>query len=312
MPGTESSGDLAWKIEPTVKGRRLDHYLQERFPHLSRAQLQRRIKEGLVRIDGGVVKAGERLKGGEEVLMREPPPVSQAWMAEELPLEILWEDEHLLAVNKAPGMVVHPAAGHVGGTLVNALLAYSPKLSTRAGSDRPGIVHRLDKETSGVLVVAKDDSTHRALARQFAERQVQKLYLAWVQGIPARDQGEVELFMGRHPVHRKKMAAVDRGGRTSKTGWRVLHRGKDRALVLCRLHTGRTHQIRLHMKSTGHPLVNDKLYGGRKEDAWPRFMLHAWKLGFQHPAAEKEIRLTAPLPTDFPFPEADLDLESCL
>lgn len=221
--------------------------------------------------------------------------------AEEIPLEVLFEDDAILVVNKAPGMVVHPGAGNPAGTLVNALLAYSSELAARAGPDRPGIVHRLDKETSGCLVVAKNNAAHLALSTQFADRTVSKEYLAWVQGVPAKSRGVVELRMGRHPVHRQKMAALERGGRFSKTEWEILLQDEQKSLIRCRLHTGRTHQIRLHLKSIGHPLVADRLYGGRPEPEWPRFMLHAWRLAFAHPSSGRAMRFEAPLPVDFPF-----------
>ena len=204
----------------------------------------------------------------------------------------------LLVLNKPPGMVVHPAAGNPCGTLVNALLAHCRYLSGIGGEQRPGIVHRLDKETSGCMVVAKNDATHHHLSRQFAARKVLKVYLALVAGRPKAKSGTIETSIGRHPVHRKKMAVVEPGrGRAAKTAWRTLADLGENTLLECTLHTGRTHQIRVHTRHLGLPLCGDQTYGRR--GAWPRQMLHAWRLGFTHPRTRQWMEFAAPLPEDF-------------
>jgi 23S rRNA pseudouridine1911/1915/1917 synthase len=218
---------------------------------------------------------------------------------EPIPLEILHETGDLLVINKAPGMVVHPGPGNRNRTLVNALLHRCPDLSGIGGVLRPGIVHRLDKETSGCLVVAKNDRAHRELSRQFAGRSVRKTYLALVRGRPRRKTGTIETRIGRHPVNRKKMAVLPPPrGRVAVTDYRVLQDLEGRSLVECGLRTGRTHQIRVHLNHLGHPILGDRLYGGRAP-GFERQMLHAWRLGFRHPGSDEWIELEAPLPDDF-------------
>jgi 23S rRNA pseudouridine1911/1915/1917 synthase len=282
---------------------RLDQFLCGLFPEKSRSQLQDWIRRGCVRVDGLVPsKPGERLRGGERIEVNEPPPVPLTAEAEDLPLQMLFEDEHLLVLNKAAGMVVHPAAGNWSGTVVNALLHHCEDLSVHGGQERPGIVHRLDKETSGCLVVAKSDVVHRHLSGQFADRKVRKLYLAIAMGSFRKLEGTIEAPIGRHPVHRQKMAVLPEGhGREARTDWRVLAewdlKGSTVSLVECRLHSGRTHQIRVHLAHLGHGLLGDSVYG-RKADA-PRQMLHAWQLGFTHPVTEQWLEFTSALPADF-------------
>jgi len=218
-------------------------------------------------------------------------------------LEVLFEDKHLIVINKPAGMVVHPGVGTGDDTLVHALLAHcAGSLSGIGGVERPGIVHRLDKETTGVLVVAKNDAAHRALADQFATRALQKEYLALVSGSPKGDSGTIDRAIARHPVHRHRMT-VGEGGRPSRTDWTVEERfGTKAALVRCRIHTGRTHQIRVHMKSLGHPLLGDATYGWKQASGLPkppRVMLHAEHLGFAHPVNGKTMDIRAPLPVDF-------------
>ncbi len=288
----------------TDAGRRLDQLLVERVPAYSRSRIQALIKEGHVTVDGGPVKASAKVKGGERLLLNEPEAVPCGVSAQEIPLDVLFEDDSLIVVNKAPGMVVHPAAGNWEGTLVNALLHHCRSLSGIGGELRPGIVHRLDKETSGCLVAAKNDAAHQSLSKQFAGRDVTKIYLAIASGRFAKMSGIVDAPIARHPVHRKKMAIAEAGkGRNSKTSWRVLKEfpvigGKGVAtLVECTLHTGRTHQIRVHLKHLGHPLLGDEVYG--KRAGYPRQMLHAWKLGFRHPVSGDRMEFTAPVPQDF-------------
>lgn len=296
-------------VPPEAAGLRLDHFLAIRLLHLSRSRLQALIKEGHIVVAGCPAKPSEKLRSGQVIAVHEPDAAPmEGTTAEELPLEILFEDDDLLVVNKAPGMVVHPAAGNPTGTLVNALLHHCTALSGIGGEQRPGIVHRLDKETSGCLVVAKNDLAHQGLSRQFAERKVLKVYLALINGhLGIKKTGVIETGIARHPVHRKKMAVVGHG-RTSKTDFRVLRELPGASLVECTLHTGRTHQIRVHMKHLGHPLLGDALYG--KRGKYARQMLHAWKLGFTHPRTEKWMEFQSAVPHDFieagGAPEAEL------
>ena len=241
-------------------------------------------------------------------------------LPEKIPLEILFEGDDLLVVNKPAGQVVHPGAGHQQHTLVNALLAYCQNLSGIGGKERPGIVHRLDKETSGCLVVAKNDATHRDLSRQFAARTMGKIYLALVAGVPRKPTGVIDLAIARHPVHRQRMAIARRQGRSAKTEYRVLRSGASSdasssfrsavsafSLIECTLHSGRTHQIRVHLHHLGHPVLGDKLYGGKRAGDYPRQMLHASKLTFTHPRSGELMTFEAPLPPDFAEAMRSLD-----
>jgi 23S rRNA pseudouridine1911/1915/1917 synthase len=285
-------------VEKADAGARLDHFLAARTQEFSRSRLQMLVREGFVTIDGHAATPSRKLRAGERVTLRVPEPVPAGSLPEDIALDILYEDADLIVINKPPGLVVHPAAGHATGTLVNALLHHCGALSVIGGMERPGIVHRLDKESSGCLVAAKNDLAHRELARQFASRDVTKIYLALAAGRFQRTSGTVNVAIGRHPIHRKKMAAVPAGkGRDSKTGWRVLTVLPAGTLVECALHTGRTHQIRVHLKHLGHPLLGDAVYGKRGD--FPRQMLHAWKLGFQHPRTGKRLDFVAPIPPDF-------------
>jgi 23S rRNA pseudouridine1911/1915/1917 synthase len=290
-----------YQVDARDAGDRLDRYLAAQLPHLSRSRLQALIKAGHVTLDGKPVKPGEKLRKGALVALTEPPAEPALLEPEEIPLDILYEDADLLVINKPPGMVVHPAAGHSRHTLVHALLGHCVSLSGIGGEQRPGIVHRLDKDTSGCLVVAKNDSAHAHLSRQFAGRSVTKIYLALVQGcFSGARSGSIEGQIGRHPVDRKKMAMLDRGGRSSRTGWRVVQDLPGTGSVVeCVLHTGRTHQIRVHLKHLGHPLLGDSLYAPRLAGAFPRQMLHAWKLGFAHPRTGQPMHFCSPLPEDF-------------
>jgi 23S rRNA pseudouridine1911/1915/1917 synthase len=238
------------------------------------------------------------LRAGDVLTLTEPPAVPTETVAEDISLDVLFEDDDLIVLNKPAGLVVHPAAGNWSGTVVNALLHHCQTLSGIGGEQRPGIVHRLDKDTSGCLVVAKNDVAHQSLAKQFAGREVTKIYLALVVGKFKRLSGTIEAPIGRHPVQRKKMTVVtgDRG-RASKTGYRVLHELPVGTLVECTLHTGRTHQIRVHLKHLGHPLLGDEVYG--RKGSFARQMLHAWKLGFVHPRTGNRLNFESPIPPDF-------------
>ena len=278
--------------------RRLDHFIAEQVPRLSRSRLQALIKDGHILVNGTAARASDKLRAGDVVTFDEPPALPSTTEAEDIALTVLFEDDDLIVINKPPGLVVHPAVGHRTGTLVNALLHHCAELSGIGGVERPGIVHRLDKETSGCLVAAKNDLAHQSLVEQFAGREVVKIYLAIASGRFARKQGIVDAPIGRHRVHRQKMAvARENEGREARTSWRVLEELPAGTLVECTLHTGRTHQIRVHLKHLGHPLLGDSVYG--KPAGFDRQMLHAWKLGFTHPRTGKRIDCTAPVPEDF-------------
>ena len=287
---------------------RLDLYLRQRFPEVSRGTFQRLIEEGRIQVNQGPCKPTYRPRPGDRISIQWPDARPSEDQAEDIPLNILYEDGDLLVLNKPPGMVVHPAAGHAGGTLVNGLLHHCRgRLSGIGGVSRPGIVHRIDKDTSGCLVAAKNDETHLKLSSQFALRQVQKTYHALVYGVMAKAKGEIETAIARHTSHRKRMAVTTGKGRASHTSYRVLEKWKLASLVEATLHTGRTHQIRVHFQHLGHPLLGDLLYGARQnqklasvgEIEAPRQMLHASSLGFTHPATGKRVNFEAPWPEDF-------------
>ncbi len=295
-------------IDKTLLSGRLDTYLRGKFPAASRGAIQRLIEEGHILVNGKRVKPTHTPRAGEKVDVHWPEAKPAEAQPEEIPFEVLFEDETLLVLNKPAGLVVHPAAGHEEHTLVNALLHHcAGGLSGIGGVARPGIVHRLDKETSGCLVVAKNDDTHLALSSQFASRKVEKTYHAIVCGEMSRDQGEIRAAIARHPSHRKRMAVSDDTGREARTSYRVLERLRATTLVEAGLHTGRTHQIRVHFQFLGFPLVGDLTYGQRQNRRLeelvgftaPRVMLHAFQLAFIHPRSGKRVHFEAPLPKDF-------------
>lgn len=282
-------------------GDRLDRLIASE--DLSRSQAAKLIAEGLVRVNGQVViKPSFQPHIGDEVVVDLPNIADTPPQAEDIPLSLVYEDEALAVVVKPAGMVVHPAPGSQSGTLVNALLYRMEALSALAGEDRPGIVHRLDKDTSGLIIVAKDDQTHQALSRQLAERRMQKTYLAVVQGKMKDQQGEIRLPIRRNPKDRKKMAVVP-GGRDALTRWTLMEQRKDRALLCLDLVTGRTHQIRVHMAHIGHPVLGDPLYGRRDSPKAPRLMLHAWRLCFTHPKTQERLQFEAPPDPIFKLPD---------
>jgi 23S rRNA pseudouridine1911/1915/1917 synthase len=280
-------------------GLRIDRFLALELTDFSRARLQTLIRGGFVRLNGEAPQPRDPVRSGDRVELTEPALEKIEAQPESIALEILFEDDDLLVLNKPAGVVMHPGAGHAQHTLVNALLAHCTNLSGIGGRERPGIVHRLDKETSGCLVVAKNDATHRDLSKQFAARTMQKIYLALVAGIPRKSTGVIDAAIARHPVHRQRMSIARRQGRAAKTEYRVLRTGADMSLLECTLHSGRTHQIRVHLHHLGHPVLGDKLYGGKRAGAFPRQMLHAWKLAFRHPRTGEVMTFEAPVPPDF-------------
>jgi len=278
---------------------RLDRFLAKQLPEYSRSRLQQLIRAGFVRLNGTTTRPRQPVRSGDEIELTEPPLEKIENQPEPIPLEILFEDSDLIVINKPAGLVVHPGAGHQRHTLVNALLSHCTTLSGIGGKERPGIVHRLDKETSGCLVVAKNDATHRDLSRQFAERTVEKIYLALVAGKLRKQTGAIEEKIRRHPVQRQRMAVTSLRGRAAKTEYRVMRSGDAASLVECRLHSGRTHQIRVHLHHIGHPVLGDKVYAARLAKDFPRQMLHAWKIGFRHLRTGEWTDFRAPLPDDF-------------
>jgi 23S rRNA pseudouridine1911/1915/1917 synthase len=284
-------------VAPSDAGQRLDLFLAAQIDRLSRARIQTLIRSGHILLNGSTCRPRQIIRAGDKVLLSEPQPEPIVLQPEALRVPILFEDEHFLVVNKPAGMTVHPGAGVQSGTLVNALLHQVSNLSGIGGALRPGVVHRLDKETSGCLVVAKHDLAHLRLSNQFAGRKVQKFYLALCAGRFAKSTGEILKPIGRHPVQRQKMAVVDRG-RPAHTRFEVIQETGRWALVLCQIYTGRTHQIRVHLHSIGHPVLGDKVYG-KSSGEYGRQMLHAWRLGFFHPMANNWLEFEAGLPDDF-------------
>lgn len=292
-----------YTIPEGVRRERADKVLAHAFPEHSRSAFQRALEAGRVKVDGKVIEQSQEVKAGQVLEFSFPEVQVMELKAVDIPLDVIFEDKHLIVLNKPSGMVVHPGIGTGEDTLVHALLAHcAGELSGIGGVERPGIVHRLDKETTGLLVVAKNDAAHRALADQFASRALKKEYVALVSGVPKKNSGTIDSAISRHPVHRHRMTTGE-GGRPSKTDWTVEKKfGELAALVRCRIHTGRTHQIRVHLKSLGHPLLGDSTYGWKQNPALPvppRVMLHAEHLVFSHPINGKTMDLNAPLPADF-------------
>lgn len=292
---------------------RLDRQIQETHPDFSRSRIEGLIKSGFVTVNGAVAeKAGMKVGEGDEIVVEIPPPVPAIPEPEDIALDVVFEDDDMLVVNKRPGMVVHPAPGHFSGTLVNALLFHCPDLSGIGGVARPGIVHRLDQDTSGLIVVAKSQKAMDGLVKAFSShKNIEKTYLAVVHGRPRLDAGRIENLIGRHPVDRKRMAIVEKNGKVAITNYRVKNLTAHcspspsafTSLIECRIETGRTHQIRVHMASLGCPVIGDRTYGkpalDRKLDPVPpRQMLHAWKLKLWHPVKNVKMDFEAPIPAD--------------
>ncbi len=300
---------ITFVVPEEAAGLRLDRFLAGAGHGWSRSQVTRWVNDGHVRRNGTAVKPAQLVQPGDLIEVVPPPPSASELVPQEIPLEVLYEDQHLIVINKPPGLVVHPAAGNPDGTLVNALLAHCRDLSGVGGVERPGIVHRLDKDTSGVLVAAKSDAAHRALSLAFRWRTTDKRYLAVTYGSLEGEEGVVDAPIARHPEERKRMAVVARG-RPARTLWWVRERLSGCTLVECRLVTGRTHQVRVHMAHIGHALVGDRAYAGRQwrtitdEEAaaacreFPRQALHAWRLTVAHPATGEPMTFQAPLPDD--------------
>jgi 23S rRNA pseudouridine1911/1915/1917 synthase len=302
-------------VAPDKAGSRLDRLLAEALPGVSRTRLKTLIEDGRIEACGGgaVVDPARRVRAGEMFVVAVPAPQPKAPQPQPIPLAIVYEDAHLIVVDKPAGLVVHAGAGNPDGTLVNALLAHCPEGLSNIGAPlRPGIVHRLDKDTSGLLVVAKTDAAHLALARQFAEHSVERAYRALVWGNPSPPAGRITAVIGRSRRDRTRMAVVSRGGKAAVTEYRTLRTyGSIASLVECRPATGRTHQIRVHMASIGHPIIGDRVYGGRRAryaaDAdqllpltgFPRQALHAFLIGFQHPETMDGLYFSSPLPNDY-------------
>ena len=315
MPPELSSTPCEFLVKARLEGKRIDAYLASRFSDYSRCVIQKVIDAGAVRVNDRPVKASYKVRADDliRVWLPELPETTPA--AEDIPLQVVFEDEAFVVVNKPPGMVVHPARGNWTGTLVNALQFHFDTLSTVSGENRPGIVHRLDRDTTGLLIVAKDDRAHRQLALQFETRTIRKEYLALVAGVPQRDSDYIERAIGFHPTSREKMAIrlPEDGGKQALTFYEVLERFQGYAYVRCKPSTGRTHQIRVHLTHIGHPVIADKAYSGRDHltlgdltgaIAEPetllidRQALHAHALHLTHPLTGQELHLTAPLPED--------------
>jgi 23S rRNA pseudouridine1911/1915/1917 synthase len=310
MSDVDAASSRTLVVQATEGGSRLDLWLSERLTDQSRARLQGLIAAGEVLVDGAPARSSLRVRPGMVVSVRIPAPTAATPEPEDIPLSIVYEDARLLVVDKPAGLVVHPGAGRHGGTLVNALLHQVRGLSGVGGVLRPGIVHRLDRGTSGLLVVAKGDEAHRALSRQFGKRTVEKEYLALVLGLPRRSEGSITAPIERDPVHRKKMTVRTGRGRDAHTTYEVVEALDGATLLRVRIHTGRTHQIRVHLASLGHPVAGDATYGGRRDPASKRSRsrealrglerpaLHAARLAFDDPATGRRLSFESPLPEE--------------
>lgn len=311
------SQSFEFLVDEDDVGERLDSFLSAQIPELSRSRIQKALRAGDVLVDGEpAAKSAQKVRQGERIALSFSPPRPLEIVPEDIPLDIAYEDEHLLVVNKAPGMVVHPAPGHATGTLVHALMAHCRNLSGIGGVLRPGIVHRLDAGTSGLLVVAKDDVTHIALSRALMERAVSRLYCALVWGEMPQQTGVIDMPIGRSPIDRKKMAVVAEGGKEAHTTYYIIDTFGPFQYISLKLGTGRTHQIRVHLSRVGHPVLGDPVYGGRRErrggltgnaaatadkalSMIDRQALHAEELSFVHPVTGELVTFKAALPADF-------------
>ncbi|MFN3479493.1 MAG: RluA family pseudouridine synthase [Thermodesulfovibrionales bacterium] len=291
-------------VEESEKGQRIDLYLTKRTG-LTRSKVQRLIREGYILVNGEKVKQNYKVKENNKIKINIPSEEIEGLIPEPLPVEILYKDDYLVVVDKPAGMVVYPAAGHRKGTLMNALAYHLDKLATIGGPLRPGVVHRLDKDTSGVMVIAIDDRVYYDLVEQFRKRSITRRYIALVYGPLKDEEGEIAKPIGRSESNRKKMSTIVRKGKEAVTRWRVIKRFKDATLIEVRLGTGRTHQIRVHFSSIGNPVLGDRTYGrktelviGKRRVVFPRQMLHAETLGFRHPVTGEEMEFTSAIPQD--------------
>jgi 23S rRNA pseudouridine1911/1915/1917 synthase len=316
-PPELSSTPCEFVVKARMVGKRIDAYLASRYPDYSRSVIQKVIDAGAVLINGQPAKASYKVRLDDRICIWLPELADDAPLAEDIPITVVYDDPALTVVNKPAGMVVHPAKGHWTGTMVNALQFHFDTLSTVGGERRPGIVHRLDRDTTGLLIVAKADGAHKQLARQFEQRTIRKEYLALVSGVPGRDSDYIERTIGFHPTQREKMAIrlSEDGGKEAVTFYEVLERFRGYAFVRCKPSTGRTHQIRVHLAHIGHPIIADKAYSGRDRltlaDLHPsdptepdrvlidRQALHAHRLRFTHPRTRAVIQVEAPLPPEF-------------
>lgn len=290
-----------FKVDEESLGIRIDKYLSDQNPHLSRSRIQNLIKDGEIKVNGKSIKSNYKLQKGDYVEITIPDLVEPLIEAENIPLDILYEDKELLIVNKVKGMVVHPSAGHYSGTLVNALMYHCRnELSGINGVLRPGIVHRIDMDTTGALIVCKNDLAHQEIARQLKNHSITRKYRAIVYHNIKEDEGVIDAPIGRHPVHRKKMAVNDKSGKPAVTHYKVLERFGDYTYIECQLETGRTHQIRVHMSENAHPLLGDLVYGPDKSKfSLEGQVLHAMIIGFIHPRTHEYMEFEAPLPEYF-------------
>lgn len=301
---------FSFEVAEAGVGQRLDVLIADHLPDCTRSRASALIRDGHVQVNGAPQKPSYRLKAGDAIRGEIPPPSPVRFDPEPMDLDVLFEDDALLAINKPPDLVVHPAPGHPDGTLVNGILHHCPDLPGIRGERRPGIVHRLDKDTSGVLIVAKTERAMSRLAAAFKGRTVEKTYLAIVHGSPGTESGRITLPVGRHPRHRKQMAAGVPGGRAAESRWTVRERYPGAALLRVRILTGRTHQIRVHLSAIGHPVMGDPIYGRRHPDrrlpttaadavrSLKRQMLHAHRLRLAHPETGEPLAIEAPLPSD--------------
>jgi 23S rRNA pseudouridine1911/1915/1917 synthase len=311
-PIPQKNEPLSLKVGRTVKPRRIDKYLHDRFANFSRAMIQKQIAAGAVKVNGEVVKASFKLTPGDIIEMTLPQLPSKEIMPEELPLDIIYEDDDLIILNKQADIVVHPARGNTHGTLVNALAYYSSELSSGLGDFRPGVVHRLDRNTTGVMVITKNDTAQWKVAKQFESRTIKKEYLAIVHGVPDLTADKISAPLGMHPKVREKYAIRPEIGKEAVTYYKVLEQFRGYSLIKCTPKTGRTHQIRVHLAYIKHPIVGDDMYGGKLvypwqlKDAEPaveepviaRCALHAFTIEFRHPSTEKIVKFEAPMPKD--------------
>ncbi len=306
------SGQLTLKVGNSIKERRVDKYLHCRFSNFSRVMLQEIIKQGGVKVNGKIVKPSFKLSPADKIELTLPQLPSREILAQDIPLNIIYEDDDIIVLNKQHDMVVHPARGNTNGTLVNALAFYSDKLSSGLGEFRPGIVHRLDRDTTGVMVVTKNDTAQWKIAKQFENRQVKKIYLAIVHGTPELTADRINVPLGVHPKIREKYAIRPKIGKEAVTFYEVVESFRGFSLLKLTPKTGRTHQIRVHLSYIKHPIVSDDMYNGKLvypwqlEDGQPsvqepiinRVALHAWMLEFKHPTTKKLVKFEAPLPQD--------------